>query len=83
MLYHGYYNEDLEWIRDNIIEGKSRISNNIKLYSGLFAGFFEPEELTNAMQRSVTAGADGVSIFAYHSMKDKHWQKLSKFLIKR
>jgi len=82
MLYHGYYSRDIDWVENNIIAGKNSIHSKTKLYSGLFTGFFSPEELNKAIERSINAGADGVSLFAYHTMKETHWDKLPEVLVK-
>ena len=82
MLYNKYYNEDIEWIKTKITEGKNSLNSSTKLYSGLFADFFKPEELITTIQKSVNAGADGVSLFAYHKMIDAHWKFLSEHELK-
>jgi len=83
MLYHGYYNKDIDWIESNILEGKKSIHSKTKLYSGLFSGFFSPEELNKAVKMSINAGADGVSLFAYHIMKKSHWEYLPRVLVNK
>jgi uncharacterized lipoprotein YddW (UPF0748 family) len=76
MLYHGYYNEDIEWIKSKIMEGKQALNPEVKLYSGLFVDFFTPEELVDALDQSLSAGSDGIALFAYHSLDEEHWLKI-------
>ena len=72
-----YYDEDVEWIEAKIKEGKLNLESTAKIYAGLFTGFFKPDQLNNAVKRSLDAGADGFSLFAYHQMRVEHWLKLS------
>ncbi len=82
MLYHSFYNENIEWIQKNIINGIQSIDPSTKLYSGLFIDSLKPNELNEAIRKSLEAGAHGVSLFAYHSMKEAHWEAASKILKK-
>ena len=71
-----------EWIQSKIIEGKQVLDPSTKLFSGLFVDFFNPQELNDTIQESLEAGADGISLFAYHSMKDAHWKEIPQVLNK-
>jgi len=76
MLYHKYYDQDEQWIMDKIIRFRKTLDPDIGLYSGLFVDFFKSHELKSVMQNSTQWGADGVSLFAYHSLEDEHWEIL-------
>lgn len=82
MLYHSFYNENIEWIQKNITKGTQRLDPSTKLYSGLLVGSFKPNELNEAIKKSLEAGANGVSLFAYHSMNEAHWEAASNVLKK-
>ena len=70
MLYHEYYDEDIEWIIDNILIGKKLLKNKTKLYSGLLVDMFDLEDLKTAIIKSINSNADGVSFFTYHSLEE-------------
>jgi uncharacterized lipoprotein YddW (UPF0748 family) len=79
MLYHEYYNGNIDWIVNHIAKGKKSLKSSTKLYSGLMVGSFDPEELMEAIESSINANADGISLFAYSSMNDGHWDKMMEF----
>ncbi|MCB0730475.1 MAG: family 10 glycosylhydrolase [Ignavibacteriae bacterium] len=78
MLYNDFYNENVEWIVKNIIKGKQSLNSATKLFSGLMVDSFDPEEFKTTITKAIEANADGVSLFAYHSMKDGHWESLKE-----
>lgn len=78
MLYNDFYNENVEWIVKNIIKGKQSLNSATKLFSGLMVDSFDPREFKTTITKAIEANADGVSLFAYHSMKDGHWESLKE-----
>ncbi len=73
MLYHSFYNEDLDWIGSRCREGVERLPAAVPLYSGLFVPALQPDQLAPAVRASMAGGARGVSLFASGSMSDAHW----------
>ena len=69
MLYHEFYDEDIDWIIDNVIKGKSSISKTKELYCGVMVDMFDRNRMKEALVRSFQAGADGVSFFGYNSLE--------------
>ena len=64
-------------ITTKILNGLNQALNpEVKLYSGLFVDFFTPEELVDALDQSLSAGSDGIALFAYHSLEEEYWPKL-------
>ena len=74
MLYHSFYEEDVQWVGEEVRKGIASLKNDIPLYSGLFIPALEPHELTEAIDVSVAAGAGGVSLFSAGAMTDEHWE---------
>jgi uncharacterized lipoprotein YddW (UPF0748 family) len=78
MLYHTFYNEDIEWIGAQTEAAYSRMreANNLKpIYPGLFVPSLKPEEITEAVQAALRKQAKGVSLFSYRAMAESdHWE---------
>ncbi len=72
MIYHSFYNEDIDWIGKATSEGVKALGGKIPLYSGLFVPELTPSELKRAVRISMKNGANGITIFAEKSMKRKH-----------
>ena len=47
MLYHGFYNEDIHWIGDQVAKNKKLLKRDKPIYAGLFLPHLKPEELKN------------------------------------
>ncbi|MEN7547410.1 family 10 glycosylhydrolase [Rapidithrix thailandica] len=82
MLYHNFYNEDINWIRKQVKKGIKSLQHNQQLYSGLFVPSLKPEELEEAIQASLKGGAKGISLFSFGAVKEEHWNVLEKNLKK-
>ena len=81
MLYHGFYNEDINWIGEEVKKAKGRLKNSNNLasvYSGLFIPHLKPEEIEKAVKISKAAGASGISLFALENLSEEHWKVLEK-----
>ncbi len=78
MLYHGFYNSDVNWIKQQTENGVKALPETIPLYSGLFAGHLLPKELPKAIEASLAGGAKGVSIFRAATMTNQHWASFCK-----
>ncbi len=77
MLYHSFYNADLEWIGARCREEVDRLPAGVPLYSGLFVPALKREEIGPAVRVSVANGARGVSLFAARSLRDEHWSEFA------
>ncbi len=75
MIYHSFYNEKIEWIKQAAQEGVSAINGKFPHYSGLFIPFLNPAELAHAVQLSMEGGSKGVAIFSENDMSKKHWKE--------
>jgi uncharacterized lipoprotein YddW (UPF0748 family) len=73
MLYQNFYNADLDWIALHLEKQIGELKNPVPVYSGLYIPALPDQQLREAMNISLNAGASGVSIFSFHQMKDHHW----------
>jgi hypothetical protein len=79
MLYHNFYNADLQWIADQIKNQIQLLKNPKPIYAGLFIPALKDDELTEAINRSINAGASGVSLFSYHQITDYQWNLIKQY----
>ena len=63
MLYHGFYNEDYEWVYQQTALLKSMQEYGRPIYSGLFLPHIEKDDLRDVMKGCIEAGASGCSLF--------------------
>jgi uncharacterized lipoprotein YddW (UPF0748 family) len=77
MLYHSFYNADLDWVGARCREEVDRLPPSVPLYSGLFVPALRPDQLGPALRISVANGARGVSLFAARSLQEEHWTALA------
>jgi hypothetical protein len=74
MLYHNFYNAELEWIGQHLEKQIAELEIKKPVYSGLFIPSLTPEQLEQAIEISRNAGAAGVSFFAFNSLKEEHYR---------
>ncbi len=70
MLYHSFYEEDLEWVESMTREGVG--ASDARLVPGLYLPDLPPAELARAIRRVRTAGASGFSTFEMNGLTDEH-----------
>ena len=83
MLYHGFYNEDVAWIGEEVAAARQRLAgerNRAPVYAGLFIPHLQPEEMDEAIRVAKANGAPGVCLFAYGSMSEAHWAAVAEVL---
>ncbi|MFD1819274.1 Glycosyl hydrolase-like 10 [Pseudarcicella hirudinis] len=77
MIYHRFYEEDVQWIGDAVEEGVRILHGKFPLYAGLFLPDFKSqEELETGITLALKNGASGVSLFG--NVDDKVLAALSK-----
>ena len=74
MLYHPFYYQGIEWIKEQTEKGIYSLRKSEPLYSGLFVSALAPAGLSKAIEASISGGAQGVVLFEFHSMNDEHWK---------
>ena len=80
MVYHNFYEEDINWIRKVMIENKSVVSPESKVFCGLFLPVLKNgNDLTLAMQAAFDGGADGIAFFDLNALTENHLEQISKF----
>lgn len=64
MIYHGFYQENIDWIGDAVAEGVTGIGGKFPLYAGLFLPDFKNrDEIKRGIELAMQNGAAGVSLF--------------------
>jgi uncharacterized lipoprotein YddW (UPF0748 family) len=76
MIYHNFYDQELDWIQQATIEGKAALANRMPLFSGIFIPSIAPDKLRSALEYVRAGGAHGVSLFSWNAMTPEHWQVL-------
>ena len=76
MLYHGFYNADINWVGEEVQKALQRLDNSKPVYAGLFKGHIEPEQWSTAIEVSKKAGGKGISVFDLGSLKEEDWAAL-------
>jgi len=69
MLYHGFYNENIQWIGNQINKNKALIDAKQEIYAGLFIPHLKPAEMKTAYDTSIKNGAKGISLFELGNLK--------------
>jgi hypothetical protein len=83
MLYHNFYQEDVDWIGRGTREGVVALKGRVPLYSGLFLPRLDPSELSRAVALSREAGASGVALFSLNSLTDARLSALARVRVAR
>jgi len=80
MLYHGFYNEDLDWIGEETENAIKRLSNSKPIYAGLFVPHLEEGDMDIAVNSAMKGGAKGFSLFAYGNLDESGKQEVKKII---
>jgi len=76
MLYHGFYNQDIDFIQSETKAALDRLQHKKPVYCGVFVPDLTPERLPQAILEAKAGGASGFSLFDLGSMTQEHWQAL-------
>ena len=75
MIYHNFYNEDLDWIGFATRQGVNDLkSKNTELHTGVFVPAMSASELKEAINQAKTNGAKGISFFDGGALTAEHLQ---------
>lgn len=69
MLYHVFYQESPEWIREQTREAVSTVQQPV--YSGLYVPGLDDLTLSRCMEMAFAGGASGVSLFSASALDEK------------
>lgn len=75
MLYHNFYNADIDWVRENLETEIAALKNPAPVYGGLFIPSLTPDELGEAIAKVKETPAKGYSLFSFGDLKEDHWKK--------
>jgi len=80
MLYHNFYNEDIDWIREMMKENRKSLPAGTRIYAGLYLpALQEGDDLTRAIRAALQGGADGVALFSLEDL-DEGMKRQLRFL---
>lgn len=68
MLYHNFYEQDVEWIGRAAREGVAALPRAVPLYAGLFLPRLTPTEVARAVSLAREAQASGVALFSLNTL---------------
>jgi len=78
MLYHGFYNRDIDFIQEHTRKALERMQDPKPVYSGVYIPFLEPEQLEAAIREGMQGGASGTAFFDMTALTEAHWTALEK-----
>ena len=80
MVYHNFYNQDIDWIRKVIKEDKNAVDTNSKVFCGLYLpGLQDENDVTKAIKAAFEGGADGVSFFSFGNLNENTIMQIKNF----
>ena len=80
MVYHNFYNEDIDWIRKVMVEDKKAIGSKSKVFCGLYLpGLQDENDVTKAINAALNGGADGVSFFSFGNLNENTIMQIKNF----
>lgn len=71
MLYHNFYNQDINWIGFSAEQGVKSSQGRFDLYAGLYLPSLTAGQLETAIEISLAAGANGISMFSMGGLSDQ------------
>lgn len=75
MIYHNFYNEELDWIGYATQQGVSDLEGrNTELHTGLFTPKLNPKDLKTAIQLAKDNGANGIAFFDNGTMTEEQFK---------
>lgn len=78
MLYAGFYNEDVGWIKDQTSKEVQALKGRTPLYCGLAVTQLTGDGLATAIDAAYEGGAEGVSLFNAQAMTTEQWATFEK-----
>ncbi len=78
MMYHGFYQKDINWIGFCTQQGVRDLQGNGRLYSGLYLPALTPTELESAIRQARDNGAAGVSLFDLNALTAEKRNRLGQ-----
>lgn len=70
MLYHNFYNADLQWIGDQLNRQIGELQHVAPVYAGLFLPALDASEFKSSIEIISKTRAAGYSLFAYNNLSE-------------
>ena len=81
MLYQGFYEEDIDWIGEGVMEGVAALGGTgVALRAGLYLPDLDPAQTREAIRVAREAGAAGVAFFEMNGLSDAHLEAVREAL---
>ncbi len=81
MVYHSFYNEDIDWIRNVVYENKATLHADAKVFCGLFLPVLKSgNDLTEAINAAYAGGADGIAFFDFNALNKNQIEQISRIV---
>jgi len=80
MLYQGFYEEDIDWIGEQIDINKSKLPDDKSIYAGLFLPHLKPNQFSIAFDSAIENQANGISLFALNNLTPEFQQSIKLIL---
>ncbi|MEL7832671.1 family 10 glycosylhydrolase [Fodinibius sp. Rm-B-1B1-1] len=80
MMYQNFYDKGIDWIGQAVKECRQELPKTTRLYSGLFVPSLNEEEIAQAFEHAMGAGADGISLFTDTEMEKPDWKNLRRVI---
>jgi len=82
MLYQGFYNEDVNWIGEEVEKAKARLNNGKPIFAGIYMPDCKGEILEEAMQVVENSSAKGIAFFELGNLKEEERKVIKARLTK-
>lgn len=83
MIYHNFYEEDVEWIGRATREGVAALNGRVPLYAGVFLPRLTPGELARGVSLVREAGARGIALFSLNTLDTARLRTLKTAIANR
>ena len=86
MMYHGFYNGDIKWIEQAVVDSRRDMQPHTDLFYGMIASDFNHKnaiDITKALQTAFDNGALGFSVYRFDHFTPEVKATLKEFLAKQ
>ena len=79
MLYHNFYNKDIDFIKEHTQKAIARLQNSKPVYSGIFIPSVASDVMMLTLHMSRDGGSSGIALFDLGAVTDAHWKVLKTY----
>lgn len=77
MIYHNFYNEELDWIGFATAQGVKDLKNtNVQLHTGVYVPAMSAKDITESVHLAKENGAKGIAFFDGGALKPEHLEAI-------